>query len=91
MANMSQQIHSTVRFDDQTRRLVERIAKALEETNKRSRTPAEELHIQQQEHHDERTLEKVRDALLDAGILPHQAIACLTEMQNVGILFRERR
>ena len=46
--------------------------------------PAEEL------HHDEDTLDKVRNALIASGMTGKVADNAINEMQNRGILFRER-
>lgn len=42
------------------------------------------------EHFDENTLFKVYDALRAAGLTEKQSRGCISEMQNAGILFRER-
>lgn len=42
-------------------------------------------------HHDENTLRKVYEGLLKAGIFGQQAVDAVSEMQNQGILFRERK
>lgn len=41
-------------------------------------------------HHDENTLRKVYEGLLKAGIYGQQAVDVVSEIQNQGILFRER-
>jgi len=41
-------------------------------------------------HHNEQTLHKVSNALRRAGLGAQQAIDAISEMQNAGILFRER-
>ena len=45
---------------------------------------------QQLETHDDLTLFRVREALLRAHLTTGDAEAAVTEMQNAGILFRER-
>lgn len=40
--------------------------------------------------HDDRTLDKVREALVRSGLSFEQAVEAIREMQNFGILFRER-
>lgn len=40
--------------------------------------------------YNEDTLFKVRDALKRAGLSSEQIMNCIIEMQNQGILFRER-
>jgi hypothetical protein len=45
-------------------------------------------------HYDDKTLDKVRDALhciLGGNIRDQRLTDCISEMQNRGILFRERR
>lgn len=42
------------------------------------------------EGHDDQTMLKVYEALLRAGLESEQAVSAITEMQNAGILFRER-
>lgn len=42
-------------------------------------------------HHDENTLQKVYQALLDAGIYGQQAVDAVSNMQNRGIYFREKK
>lgn len=42
-------------------------------------------------HHDENTLRKVYEGLLKAGIFGQQAVDVVSEIQNQGILFRERK
>lgn len=42
------------------------------------------------ERHDEGTVKKVYHALLQTGLTNNQALDAINEMQNVGILFRER-
>ena len=43
------------------------------------------------EFYDEQTLTKVFMALRKSGLTPIEASVALTEMQNAGVLFRERR
>lgn len=40
--------------------------------------------------HDDKTLDKVREALVRSGLSFDQAVEAIREMQNFGILFRER-
>lgn len=40
--------------------------------------------------HDDQTLNKVREALVRSGLSFEQACESIREMQNFGILFRER-
>lgn len=42
-------------------------------------------------HYDENTLLKVYAALARAGLSPARALAAVNEMQNEGLLFRERK
>ena len=42
-------------------------------------------------HHDEDTLKKVYEGLLKAGIFGQQAVDAVNQMQNQGILFREKK
>lgn len=42
------------------------------------------------EHFDEDTLFKVINALVRSGLTEQQATDAINEMQNAGILFRER-
>lgn len=42
------------------------------------------------EHHDDRTLVKTYNALIQSGLTDVQANNAIDEMQNYGILFRER-
>lgn len=42
-------------------------------------------------HHDENTLRKVYQGLLEAGIYGEQAVAVVSNIQNQGIFFRERK
>lgn len=42
-------------------------------------------------HHDENTLRKVYEGLMKAGIFGQQAVDAVSEMQNQGILFREKK
>jgi hypothetical protein len=46
--------------------------------------------LEDEEYFDETTMFKVIDALVRAGITPAHARDCVNEMQNAGILFRER-
>lgn len=39
---------------------------------------------------DEQTLFKVFRALIESGLTEKQALSAINQMQNVGILFRER-
>ena len=41
-------------------------------------------------YHDENTLDKVRNALISSGMTGRVADNAINEMQNAGILFRER-
>lgn len=41
-------------------------------------------------HHDENTLNKVRKALMEHGLSSDLMTSAITDMQNAGILFRER-
>lgn len=66
------------------RRLLERIAKALEEQNKLSKPATYTV------RHDEQTLFKVRDSLLKVGLDDNEVDDSINEMLNAGILFRER-
>jgi len=45
----------------------------------------------EQTHYDENTLRKVYEALLEAGIFGQQAVDIVHNLQNKGILFRERK
>lgn len=54
------------------------------ETRSYHRTAGEKL------RHDEGTLNKVYEALATVGIVDQMATDAVTEMQNAGILFRER-
>lgn len=40
--------------------------------------------------YDEKTLEKVYDGLERAGVTGQQALDAVSQIQNLGILFRER-
>lgn len=42
-------------------------------------------------HFDEDTLRKVYEGLLKAGIFGQQAVDAVNQMQNQGILFREKK
>ena len=44
-----------------------------------------------EEYHDDQTLVKVYRALVASGASDTQAVEAISEMQNEGILFRERR
>jgi hypothetical protein len=39
--------------------------------------------------HDDRTMQKVYKALMDAGLTPQQIVNAVFAMQNSGVLFRE--
>lgn len=54
-------------------------------------TVPEDDDVLDEEFHDEDTLFKVYDALRRTGLDEQQARHAIMEMQNVGILFRERR
>lgn len=43
------------------------------------------------EHHDEDTLKKVYEALLEEGIYGQKALDVVSAIQRAGILFRERK
>lgn len=43
------------------------------------------------EYHDEDTLKKVYEALLEEGIYGSKALDVVSAIQNNGILFRERK
>lgn len=47
--------------------------------------------VKEELHHDENTLKKVYEGLLAAGIFGQKAVDAVSEMQNQGILFRERK
>jgi hypothetical protein len=44
-----------------------------------------------EDYYDEETLVKVYRALVNSGASDRQAVEAISEMQNEGILFRERR
>lgn len=46
--------------------------------------------VEHEESHDEDTLHKVHQALMRAGLTEAQGLNAINEMQNGGILFRER-
>lgn len=78
-----------VSFDQKTTRLLERIARALEGQTK---PRASFTNICDKEHltYDETTLTKVHTALAGTGLNDGQILDIVNELQNAGILFRER-
>lgn len=76
-----------ITLDPKAVNLLERIAKSLEK-NERPRI----THITNQsaEQHTDQTLYIVHDALERSGLTRDQAQEAIREMQNAGILFRER-
>lgn len=41
-------------------------------------------------YHDDQTMTKVYQALIDTGLIEQQAMDAINSMQNAGIYFRER-
>ena len=95
-----------VEFTQKSQNVVERIAKALEDLVRleKKKQPGD-YHISlpmqpvkmDEEHkdvptkHDHDTLTKVHDALKQAGVHQHGArLDIVNQLQNAGILFRER-
>ena len=66
------------------RRLLERVAKALEEANKLELAKASQV------RYDDQTLQKVYEAMRKVGLDDAEVGDAVLEMQNAGILFRER-
>lgn len=70
---------------------MKRVAKALEHSNQLEldRQRIDKMLTDPGEYHDDVTLLKVKEALRVAGV--HDVIHTISELQNAGILFRERR
>lgn len=78
-----------VTLDVVDRRLLSRIAVALEDQTRLQTKLAHAADATQENYHDAETMGKVLDALM--GVLSHQqSLDVITQLQNQGILFRER-
>lgn len=69
------------------RRNMERIANALEKHNRQTASTPTAL----VSDYDENTMTKVKDAMARTGLNQGQILDVVTELQNVGILFRENK
>jgi hypothetical protein len=78
-------------FSTETKRMMERLTRAIEANTRLANT----LPAVEEGHHDHDTMDKVREAIERAYPGPDDpgtiATAIISELQNAGILFRERR
>lgn len=88
--NVRRELRDERRYDPSTYNVWARVSNAVERALAAALREKGSPEVSETTHDDEQTLAKVYGGLADAGIVGQQAIDAVFQMQNHGVLFRER-